>query len=1023
MNLSSVSINRPVLASVMSIVLVLFGVVGFSFLGVREYPSVDPPVVNVSTSYVGANASVIEAQITEPLESSINGIAGIKSLSSTSSDGRSSISVEFELGMDMDNAANDVRDRVARAMRSLPPDVDPPIITKADASSETILVLTLQSDKRNLLDLSDIGNNIFKEVLQTINGVSEVRIWGEKRYSMRLQFDPKKMAAYSITPSDIRSALSRENIELPTGRIEGYYTELSIRTLSRLETEAEFNNLIIKQVGGTQVRLSDVGRAELAPENERTLMRGTGGIPQVGIAINPQPGSNYITIADEIYKRVDQLKRELPEDLIVGYAIDTTTSIRKAITEVQETILLAFILVVIVIFFFLRSWRTTLIPMIAIPISLIGSFFIMYIMDYSINILTLLGIVLATGLVVDDAIVVLENIYSKIEKGMNPIQAGHEGTKEIFFAVISTTITLVAVILPIVFLQGITGRLFREFGIVLAGAVVISSFVSLTLTPMMSTRILSHKRKEGRIAKAVGRFFDKLSPAYERTLTAFIVRRWVAIPVTIVSLVAIVFFLSAIPSELAPLEDKGRLSISATAPEGTTYEMMDAYISNIVNYVDTIAERRAIVAVTSPGWSGSTNSGFVRLLLTEPNERKRSQQEIADQVSGFLRNQTFARSFVTQDQTIRAGRGGGLPVQFVVQAQSFEKLKQVIPSFMERAQSDPRFQVVDLNLKFNKPEIRVEIDRNKARASGVTVWDITEALQLYFSGQRYGFFIRNGKQYQVIGQAERQFRDDPSDLTGIYIRSNTGELVELGNLVRITEESTPPQRYRYNRYVSATFSASTAPGITLGQGIDAMREIAKEQLDDTFTTTLTGISQQFEESSGSLYFAFIFALILVYLALAAQFESYRDPLIIMFTVPLALLGALLSLYLFIQTMNIFSQIGIIVLVGIVTKNGILIVEFANQKKAKGYDKIPAVIEAAGQRLRPILMTSLATVFGALPIALAMGAASTSRVPMGITIVGGLLFSLLLTLFIIPAMYAFISLKKSNLLIEEKENEK
>ncbi len=1023
MNLSSVSINRPVLASVMSIVIVLFGVVGFNYLGVREYPSVDPPIVSVSTSYVGANANVIEAQITEPLESSINGIAGIKSLSSTSADGRSSISVEFELGMDMDDATNDVRDRVSRAMRSLPPDVDPPIVTKADASSETILVLTLQSDKRNLLELSDIGNNVFKEVLQTINGVSEVRIWGEKRYSMRLQLDPKKLAAYGITPSDIRNSLSRENIELPTGRIEGYYTELSIRTLSRLESEADFNNLIIKQVNGTQVRLSDVGRAELAPENERTLMRGTGGIPQIGIAINPQPGTNYISIADEIYKRVKQLESELPEDLKVGYAIDTTTSIRKAITEVQETILLAFILVVIVIFFFLRSWRTTLIPMIAIPISLVGSFFIMYFMDYSINILTLLGIVLATGLVVDDAIVVLENIYSKIEKGMDPIQAGHEGTKEIFFAVISTTVTLVAVILPIVFLEGITGRLFREFGIVLAGAVVISSFVSLTLTPMMSTRILSHKHKEGRIATSIGKFFTWLSNGYERSLTSFIRKRWIALIVIAVSFAAIFLIGSAIPSELAPLEDKSRLSISATAPEGTSYEKMDEYISNIVNYVDTISERKAIVAVTSPGWSGSTNSGFVRLLLTEPNERKRSQQDIADELSIFLRNQTFARSFVTQDQTIRAGRGGGLPVQFVVQAQNFEKLKRVIPSFMESAQSDPRFQVVDLNLKFNKPEIRVEIDRNKARASGVTVWDIAEALQLYFSGQRYGFFIRNGKQYQVIGQAERQYRDDPSDLTGIYIRSNVGELVELGNLIRIYEESTPPQLYRYNRYVAATFSASTAPGVTLGQGIEAMREIADKELDDTFATTLTGISQQFEESSGSLYFAFIFALVLVYLTLAAQFESYRDPLIIMFTVPLALLGALLSLYIFSQTMNIFSQIGIIVLIGIVTKNGILIVEFANQKKLKGYDKIPAVIEAAGQRLRPILMTSMATVFGALPIALALGEASTSRVSMGITIVGGLMFSLLLTLYVIPAMYAFISLKKSNILNVEVDDAK
>ncbi|MDD2564669.1 MAG: efflux RND transporter permease subunit, partial [Salinivirgaceae bacterium] len=496
MNLASVSINRPVLASVLSIVIILFGFVGFSFLGVREYPSVDPPVISVSTSYVGTNAEVVESQITEPLEAAINGIAGIKSLTSTSADGRSSITVEFELGTDMEAAANDVRDKVSQAIRRLPPDIDAPIVSKADASAETILILTVQSDKRSLVDLSDIGNNVFKERIQTVRGVSNVNIWGEKRYAMRLHLDPNKLGAYGLTPSDIRNALSRENVELPTGRIEGYYTEQSIRTLGRLETEFDFNNLIIKDVDGIPVKLQDVGRAELSPENERTLLRGNQGTPQIGIAVTPQPGENNIAIADEVYKRIEQIKKELPDDIRIVYAMDTTTTIRKAITEVQETMLLAFILVVLVIFVFLRSWRTTLIPMITMPIALIGSFFVMYLMDFSINILSLLGIVLATGLVVDDAIVVLENIYSKIEKGMDPIRAGHEGTKEIFFAIVSTTVTLISVFLPIVFLQGITGRLFREFGIVLSGAVIISSFVALTLTPMMTTRLLKKRTKE-----------------------------------------------------------------------------------------------------------------------------------------------------------------------------------------------------------------------------------------------------------------------------------------------------------------------------------------------------------------------------------------------------------------------------------------------------------------------------------------------------------------------------------------------
>ncbi|MEY1638116.1 efflux RND transporter permease subunit [Tenuifilum osseticum] len=1020
MNISTVSINRPVLASVVSIVIILFGVIGFTYLGVREYPSVDPPVVTVSTSYVGANSAVIEAQITEPLEAQINGIDGIKSITSSSSDGRSSITVEFELGIDMDNAANDVRDRVSRAIRNLPPDADPPIISKADANAETILTVTVQSTKRDLLELTDIANNVVKERLQTIQGVSLVNIWGEKRYAMRLYLDPKKLAAFNVTPSDIRNALSRENVELPTGMIEGYQTTLSIRTLGRLETPEEFNNLIIKYTNNVPVRVKDVGKADYAPENERTLLRGNGLIPMVGVALTPQPGANYINIADEAYKRVEQLRKELPEDITLNYAYDSTINIRKAISEVEETILLAFMLVVLVIFIFLRNWRTTLIPIIAIPISLIGTFFVMYLFGFTINILTLLGVVLATGIVVDDAIVVMENIYSKIEHGMDNYKAGYTGSKEIFFAIISTTITLVAVFMPIVFLQGITGRLFREFGVVVAAAVVISSIVSLTLTPMMSTRLLTRTQKEGKMMAAIGQGISWLSEYYGRSLQSFINRRWLAFVVMGISLFIIFIIGSRIPSELAPMEDKGRLLINVTAPEGTSFEAIDEYIYDIASYVDTIPEKKAMIALSAPGWGGGTNRGFVRLLLTQPNERERSQAQLADQISSYVRSKTFAQSYVIQDQTIRTGRGGGLPVQFVVQAPNFEKLKQVVPEFLARAQADERFQVVDVNLKFNKPELVVEIDRDKARASGVTVRDIADALQLYFSGQRYGFFIRNGKQYYVIGQADRPFRDDPDDLKNIYVRSTKGNLVDLGSLIRTSEQSIPPQRYRYNRYISATFSASPAPGYTLGQGIDAMREISKEVLDDSFSTTLTGISQQFEESSNSLYFAFLLALILVYLVLAAQFESFRDPLIIMFTVPLALAGAVLSLWMLGHTLNIFSQIGIIVLVGIVTKNGILIVEFANQKKIAGMNKFEAVTFAAKQRLRPILMTSLATIFGTLPIALALGAASTSRIPMGVTIIGGLLFALILTLYVIPALYTYVSTKKPNVIRHDEE---
>lgn len=1013
MNISSLSINRPVLATVISLVIILFGGIGYVFLGVREFPSVDPPIVTVMTNYVGANADVIESQITEPLEESINGIAGIRSLTSISSDGRSNITVEFELGVDMEAASNDVRDRVSRAIRNIPPDTDPPIISKSDADAFPIYAITLQSSARDLMELSDFANNVFKERLQTIPGVSEIRIWGERRYSIKLLLDPSKMASYRLTPGDVRNALSRENIELPTGRIEGYGTELTIRTRGRLTTPSEFNDMIIQEKNGSVIRMRDIGIAKLLPENERTIMKGNGGVPQVGVAITPQPGANQIEIVDECYKRVAQLKNEIPSDIIVGTTFDTTLSIRKAITEVGETILIAFGLVLLVIFAFLRSWRTTLIPIIAIPISLVSGFFIMYIAGFSINILTLLGIVLATGLVVDDAIVVLENIYHKIEGGMDPVEAGHRGSKEIYFAILSTTITLAAVFLPIIFLQGLTGRLFREFGVVVAGTVLVSALVSLTLTPMMSTKMLRKPDHHNALFTFTENMLIRLTDGYNRSLQGFIRYRWMAILIMIVS-VGLIFGIGAmIPSELAPMEDKSRMQMMSTAPEGTSFELMDKYMNQMITLVDTIPEKESMIAITAPGFgsASSTNAGFVRITLSEPSERSRTQQQIADELGNAAKRFNFARTFVIQEQTIGGSRGGGLPVQYVVLAPDFEKLKKFLPKFMEEAQANPMFQVVDLNLKFNKPELSVEIDRERARVLGINVRDIAENLQLYFSGQRYGYFIMNSKQYQVIGQADRSNRDKPLDLSSIYIRNNQGALVQLDNVVKLEEQSNPPQLYRFNRYVSATVSAQPAKGVTLGQGIAEMRKIGKATFDDSFSSALAGTSKEFEDSSGSLLFALLLALVLVYLILAAQFESFLDPLIIMFTVPLALAGAMLSLYLFGQTLNIFSEIGVIVLIGIVTKNGILIVEFANQRKAEGLSIREAVVDAATRRLRPILMTSLATALGALPIALALGAASRSRVPMGITIIGGLIFSLVLTLFVIPALYTYMSRKK------------
>lgn len=1012
MSLSSTSIRRPVLAIVMSIVIVVFGIIGYTFLGVREFPSVDPPVITVSTNYIGANADVIESQITEPLEESINGIAGIKSLTSVSRDGRSTITVEFDIDVDLEAAANDVRDRVSRAISFLPPDIDAPIVSKADADATPIVFLGVQSNTRNLLQLTEMANNVFKERMQTIPGVSSVQIWGEKKYSMRLWLDPAKLAAFGLSAVDVRNALNRENIELPSGRIEGDNTELSIRTVGRLSTEEEFNDLIIKEDAGGIVRLRDLGYAQLGAENERSVLKWNG-IPMVGVVLISQAGANNIAITDEFYKRLGNLKKSLPGDINTVIGFDITKYIKESITEVEQTIIVAFALVVLIIFLFLRDWRTTIIPVIAIPISLIGAFFIMYVANFSINVLTLLGIVLAIGIVVDDAIVVLENIYVKIENKMEPMTAARKGAAEIFFAVISTTVALASVFLPVIFLQGLTGRLFREFGIVIAGSVIISAFVALTLTPMLSSRILKRREQHNRFYNLTEPFFIKINAAYKKHLTYFMQHRWLAFPGIAVTILLIWILFGSIPSELAPLEDRSRLTINAAAPEGATFEYMDHYMDQLIQAVkDSIPEADGIFSVTSPGFgaSSSVNTGFAGAILKDPAERKRSQMQIADEITPLINKFSGARTFVTQQQTIGGGRRGGLPVQFVIQAPNFEKLKEFLPKFLDETRNYPIFTVVDVNLKFNKPELKLSIDRQKARTLGVSTADIAQTIQAAFSGQRFGFFIKDGKQYQVIGQFSRENRDAPVDLKSTYVKNNRGELIQLDNVVYTEEQSAPPQLYRFNRYVSATVSAGLAPGRTLGEGIETMYEIADKVLDESFATALDGPSKDFQESSSSLLFAFILAIGLIYLVLAAQFESFRDPFIILFTVPLALAGALISIWYFNQTLNIFSQIGIIMLIGLVTKNGILIVEFANQRKAAGLEKTEAVISAAISRLRPILMTSLSTILGILPIALALGAGSESRVSMGIAVIGGLIFSSFLTLFVVPAMYSYLSRK-------------
>jgi hydrophobe/amphiphile efflux-1 (HAE1) family protein len=998
-----------VLATVMSVVIVLFGIIGLTYLGVREIPSVDAPIITVSTTYVGANADVIESQITEPLEEAINGIAGIRSIVSTSREGRSTLRVEFELDVPLEAAANDVRDKVAGAISRLPADADPPVVAKSDADASPIIFLNIKSESRSLLELSDIAERTFKERLQTIPGVSEIRIWGQKRYAMRLWMDPAKLAAYGLTPLDVQRALQEQNLELPAGAIEGNTTELTIRTLGRLETPEQFNNMIVKEEENRIVRFRDVGYAELGPENLRTVLK-RDNVPMVGNAIIPQPGSNHIEIADEFYRRLEQIKKDLPADIETGIGFDTTRFIRASISEVQQTVYMAFALVVLIIFLFLRDWRTTVIPVVVIPISLIGSFFVMYLAGYSINVLTLLGIVLAIGLVVDDAIVVLENIYTKVEDGMAPLEASLKGINEIFFAVVATTVALVAVFLPIVFLQGLVGRLFQEFGVVLAGAVVISSFVALTLTPMLAARILKKRERQNVFYRKTEPFFEKLTEGYADLLDGFMRHRWLSIPIILGS-VAMIFGLgSLIPTELAPLEDRSQLRLIARAQEGATFEYMERFINDVVDLLEKeVPGRESTISVTSPGFGAgtSTNSGFIRLQLVQPEEREITQQQVAERLGKLVSTLSGARVFVRQEPTI-GDPFGGQPVQFVIQAPNLDMLKEVIPPFMERARKSEMFGFSDVDLVFNKPEVQVEVLRDKAQAMGVSVQDIAQTMQLAFSGQRFGYFIMDGKQYQVIGQADRPFRNDPSDLRMLQVRNSRGEMIPLDNMVRLTEETTPPMLYRYNRFASATVSATLAKGYTLGQGIAEMERISSEVLIDSYSTALAGESKDFAESSSSLFFAFFLALGLVYLVLAAQFESFRDPLIIMFTVPLAVAGAVLSLWYFEKTLNIFSEIGVIMLVGLVTKNAILIVEFANQRKDSGLSVGEAIRDAAVSRFRPILMTTMSTVLGTLPIALAVGAGAASRTGMGIAIIGGLLFASLLTLFVIPAIYSFVS---------------
>ncbi|MBP5999895.1 MAG: efflux RND transporter permease subunit [Sediminibacterium sp.] len=1011
MNISELSLKRPVLATVMNIAIIIFGLVGYSFLALREYPAIDPPIISVQTSYTGANSEVIQSQITEPLEKAINGIPGIRTINSSSSVGNSNITVEFNLGVNLETAANDVRDKVGQAVRSLPEDINnPPVVSKADANADFIIMLTLRSKTKGLLELTEYAENVLQQRFQTIDEVSSVNVRG-KRMSMRIFPNTDLLNAFGIAFNDIQTALNKENVELPAGRIYGNKSEFIIRTLGRLSTELDFRNIIIKQDASGIVRLGDIARVELGPEQED---QGTyfNGVPVVMLSISPQPGANQIKIADEFYKRLEQVKAQNKSDIEFFVPIDNTINVRRALSEVKETIVISFALVVLVIFFFFRNWLIAIRPLIDIPISLIATFFIMYLAGFSINVLTLLAIVLATGLVVDDGIVVTENIFRKLEEGLPIKEAAREGSKEIFFAVVSTSITLAVVFMPVIFLQGFVGSLFKEFGVVVAGAVLVSAFVSLTITPVLNVYLNRNGGQHGKFYERTEPFFKGMEQGYRNGLAKFLQIRWMAWVIVGICFVLIFLVGKNIQSELAPMEDKSSVRISMSAAEGTSYEDLRTDLLKAIRIMQDSIPEHAFTWGSVPGWGGSGAGASGRLGMVDIKDRTRTQSEVAGDLNKKFKRLKNVRIFSVEEQTISVGMmsRGSLPVQFIIQNLDFQKIRNVIPDFLEAARKDKTFGNVDVNLKFNKPELDLTIDRMRAKDLGLSTADVSQALQSAFSGARSAYFIMNDRQYEVITQVPKSDRNTPTDISKIYIRNNRGESIPVSSVLSIVENSNPPNLYHYNRFNSATISASLAEGKTIGDGVKAMEQIAKEKLDESFQTALSGPSRDFKESASNTSYALLLALILIYLVLAAQFESFTDPFIIMITVPLAIAGALISLWLLDQTLNIFSQIGIIMLIGLVTKNGILIVEFANKKREAGLSIKEAVLEAAAQRLRPILMTSLATALGALPIAISLGAAATSRKPLGTVVVGGLLFSLVLTLFVIPAVYTYVSSK-------------
>ncbi|HLQ66496.1 MAG TPA: efflux RND transporter permease subunit [Candidatus Limnocylindrales bacterium] len=1007
MKLSEVSIQRPVLATVMSLAIILFGVISFARLPVREYPDIDPPIVSIQTFYRGASPNVVETEITDVLEEQLATLEGVKTIESSSREQGSSISVEFELSRDIEEATNDVRDRVSRVRGQLPTEADDPIVAKVDVNAQPIVWLALSSQRFSNLELSDVADRILKERLQRLPGVGNIFLGGERRYAMRVWLDPARMASHGLTTQDVEAAIRRENAEIPAGRVEGNEREFAVRTRGDLVSSDEFGAIIVKQDGTERVRLDDVAQVQVGAEDERTAVRWNGQ-PAVGLGIVKQSKASTIDVADAVRAALPELSRALPGGMKLDVAYDSSSFIKDSIREVTQTIFIAILLVILVILVFLKTARATLIPGIAIPISIIGTFAVAYFMGFTINILTLLALVLAIGLVVDDAIVVLENIVRHMEMGKGRLRAALDGANEIGFAVLATTITLVAVFVPVSFLTGTVGRLFSEFGLSVAVAVLISGFVALTLTPMLCSRILRPSHDQGRAARGIDRFFDGMNTRYERTLRWFLTHRGIALGAAVLLLLLIAGLFTILPRELVPVEDRGVAFGIVIAPEGSTLEYTDRYMRQVEAILLPLPERRGLFTATGLGFGGpgQVTNGFMFLGLKPRGERHKSQQQLVQELFPRLISIPGVLAFVINPPSL-GGRFSSSPVEYVLQAETYEQLAQGVGAMMGEASKLGYLLNLDTDLRLNKPQLDVSIDRERAAQLGVSVTDIGTTLETLLGGRKVSDFKRGTKQYDVIAQVTPKDRSTPGVIDDIYVRGKGG-LVQMANVVTVKETVAPKELNHYNRVRSATLTANLPPGLPLGMALDALDKIAADKLPAGVKHELAGQSREFRESSTSLYFLFLLAVVFIYLVLAAQFESFIHPLTILLAVPLAVAGALISLFVFRQSLNIYSQIGLIMLIGLVTKNSILIVEYGNQLRARGLSIADAVAEAARIRLRPILMTSLATIFGILPIAIGLGSGAESRRPLGIAVVGGMLFSTFLTLVLVPVVYTYLA---------------